>query len=266
MDLGIAGRVALVSGATSGLGLAAAIALATEGARVAICGRDEGRLAAAARQVADAAATYRAAAGGAPRDAADEVRARADRVDLRDHDAVRRWVDTVAADLGEPGIVLSNAGGPPAGPVTAFDLAAYRDAVELCLLAHIGFVQATLPRLRAAGWGRILLVASETVRTPRPQYGLSNTVRPGLVGYARSLVPEIGPDGVTINVLAPGYHRTPALTRQFADPEAGLARIAAGIAVGRLGDPADFAATAAFLASDRANFITGSTVLVDGGG
>ncbi|WP_344319822.1 SDR family oxidoreductase, partial [Actinocatenispora thailandica] len=190
---------------------------------------------------------------------------RADRVDLRDHDAVRRWVDTVATDLGGPDIVVSNAGGPPAGPVTAFDLAAYRDAVELCLLAHIGFVQATLPRLRAAGWGRILLVASETVRRPRPQYGLSNTVRPGLVGYAKSLVPEIGPDGVTINVLAPGYHRTPALTRQFDDPAASLARIAAGVPVGRVGDPADFGATAAFLAGNQAAFITGSTILVDGG-
>ncbi|MEV0840225.1 SDR family oxidoreductase [Actinocatenispora sera] len=254
MDLGIAGRVALVSGATSGLGLAVAIALAAEGARVAISGRDEQRLAAAADRVA--------AAAGRPDPSG---RVRADRVDLRDQDAVRGWIDAVATDLGEPGIVVSNAGGPPAGPVTAFGLDAYRDAVELCLLAHIGFVQAVLPRLRAAGWGRILLVASETIRQPRPQYGLSNTVRPGLVGYAKSLVPEIGPDGVTINVLAPGYHRTPALTRQFTDPEAGLARIAAGIPVGRLGDPDDFAATAAFLASDRAGFITGSTVLVDGG-
>ncbi|GID16315.1 SDR family oxidoreductase [Actinocatenispora rupis] len=259
MDLGIAGRVALVSGATSGLGRAVAVALAAEGARVAICGRDEHRLAAAAARVTDAAAAYRAG------DAPERGCVRADRVDLRDHDAVRGWIDAVATDLGGPDIVVSNAGGPPAGPVTAFDLAAYRDAVELCLLAHIGFVQAALPRMRAAGWGRILLVASETVRQPRPQYGLSNTVRPGLVGYAKSLVPEIAPDGVTINVLAPGYHRTPALTGQFDDPDAGLARIAAGIPVGRIGDPDDFAATAAFLASERAGFITGSTVLVDGG-
>jgi 3-oxoacyl-[acyl-carrier protein] reductase len=256
VDLGIAGRVALVSGATSGLGLAVATALAAEGARVAICGRNEQRLAAAADQVAAAAATHRAGGAGS---------VRADRVDLRDQAAVRGWIDAVATDLGEPAIVVSNAGGPPAGPVTAFGLDAYREAVELCLLAHIGFVQATLPGLRAAGWGRILLVASETIRAPRPQYGLSNTVRPGLAGYAKSLVPEIGPDGVTINVLAPGYHRTPALTSQFADPDAGLADIAATIPVGRLGAPADFAATAAFLASTHAGFITGSTILVDGG-
>ena len=249
MDLGIAGRVAMVSGASGGLGLAIATELAAEGAHVAICGRDRDRLSGAVEVI----------------DSAGPGQVRADRIDLRDTDAVRGWVDDVSDGLGGPHILVSNAGGPPAGPVTAFDLAAYRDALELCLLAHIGLVQAALPRLRAAGWGRILLVASETVRQPKPGYGLSNTVRPGLVGFAKSLVPEVGPDGVTVNVLAPGYHRTAALESQFADPGAGLAGIAAGIPVGRLGAPADLAAAAAFLASDRAGFITGTTLLVDGG-
>ncbi|WP_255955004.1 SDR family NAD(P)-dependent oxidoreductase [Streptomyces odontomachi] len=249
MDLGIAGRVALVSGASSGLGRAIATTLAAEGAHVAICGRDADRLASAADEVA----------------AAGSGRVRADQVDVRDHDAVRDWVDAVAADLGGLHIVVTNAGGPPAGPVTAFDLPAYRAAVELSLLSHIGMVQTALPHLRAAGWGRVLLVASETIRQPRPQYGLSNTVRPGLLGFAKSLVPEVGPDGITVNVLAPGYHRTGTLEAQFADPDKGLAEIAATLPVRRLGTPADLAATAAFLASDRAGFITGSTVLVDGG-
>ncbi len=249
MDLGITGRVALVSAASSGLGLAAACELAAEGAHVAICGRDTDRLAAAAREV----------------DAAGPGRVLADQVDMRDGAAVAAWVTRVEAELGGLHIVVSNAGGPPPGPVTGFDLAAYRDALELCLLSHIGLVQTALPRLKAAGWGRVLIIASETVRQPKPRYGLSNTVRPGLVGFAKSLVVELGPAGVTVNVLAPGYHRTPALESQFADPDAGLAEIAAGVPLGRVGAPADLGAAAAFLASERAGFITGVTLLVDGG-
>ncbi len=249
MDLGIAGRVALVSAGSSGLGLATARELAAEGAHVAICGRDPDRLAAAAREI----------------DAAGPGRVLADQVDMRDGAAVADWVARVDAELGGLHIVVSNAGGPPPGPVTGFDLDAYRDALELCLLSHIGLVQAAVPRLCAAGWGRVLIIASETVRQPKPRYGLSNTVRPGLVGFAKSLVAELGPAGVTVNVLAPGYHRTPALESQFADPDAGLGEIAAGIPLGRVGAPADLAAAAVFLASERAGFITGVTLLVDGG-
>jgi 3-oxoacyl-[acyl-carrier protein] reductase len=110
------------------------------------------------------------------------------------------------------------------------------------------------------------MIASETVKQPIPRYGLSNVVRVGLVGFAKSLVHELGAAGVTVNVLAPGYHRTPAVERQLgADPDATLAGFVSGIPLGRLGDAADFGAVAAFLAGDQAGFVTGEVLLVDGG-
>ena len=246
MDLGLSGKVALVAAATSGLGLAIARELAAEGADVAICGRDPGRLAAARTEV----------------DKAGPGRVLAAQVDVRDHAGAAAWVERTAAELGGPHIVVTNAGGPPRGPVLGFDIAAYRDAVELCVLSHIALVHAALPHVRRAGWGRILLVASETARQPTPRYGLSSTVRPALLGFAKTLVRELGPGEITVNVLAPGYHRTPALEGLA---EADLEAIAETIPIGRLGRPEDFGAAAAFLAGDKARFITGTTLVVDGG-
>lgn len=250
MDLGLAGRVALVAGASSGLGRAVAGSLAAEGCALSICGRDPDRLAGAADEL-------RAAGPG-------KVLARV--LDVTDEAAVRDWVGATVAEYGALHVVVTNGGGPPPGPVESFGLAEYRRAVDTTLLPHIGLTLAALPHLRAAGWGRVLLVASETVRQPIPRYGLSSTVRPGLLGFARSLVYSLADSGVTVNVLAPGYHDTGGLRRQFgerADEE--LARIGAQIPVGRVGRTADFGAVAAFLASDAAGFITGTTLLVDGG-
>ncbi|MFD8492677.1 SDR family oxidoreductase [Amycolatopsis sp. NPDC059657] len=250
MDLGLAGKAALVAAGTSGLGLGTAVALAREGANVALCGRDPDRLAAAAATV-DAAGTGRVLASA---------------VDVTDESAVAAWVDATVAELGGVQVVVTNGAGPPPGPVTAFGLADYRAALETSLLPHIGLALATLPHLRAAGRGRLLMIASETVKQPIPRYGLSNVVRVGLVGFAKSLVRELGSAGVTVNVLAPGYHRTPAVERQLgADPENRLAEFIADIPLGRLGDAADFGAVAAFLAGDQAGFVTGEVLLVDGG-
>lgn len=249
MDLGLTGRVALVCGATSGLGAAVAAALAEAGCALSICGRDRDRLRRAAASLAEVA--------GRP------VLARA--VDVTDEAGVAGWVAETVAELGGLHVVVTNSGGPPPGPVEQFDVEAYRQAVDTAVLPHIGLALAALPHLRAAGWGRLLMIASETVRQPIPRYGLSSTVRPALLGFARSMAQSLSSSGVTINVLAPGYHDTEGLRRQFDGDSAGLAAMAEAIPVGRLGRPADFGAVAAFLASDAASFITGTTLLVDGG-
>ena len=150
MDLGLDGKVALVAGASSGLGLAVARELAAEGCHVAIGARDHARAEAAAAEF-----------GG-----------QATAVDVRDQEAVRRWVDRTVEAFGALHVVVANAGGPPPGPATAHPLGAYRDAVELNLLSSIGLVQAALPHLRAAGWGRILFVTSIAVKKPIPNLEL----------------------------------------------------------------------------------------------
>lgn len=250
MDLGLTGRVALVAGGTSGLGLAAATELAREGAHVSVCGRDPDRLAAAVSTV----------------DAAGPGRVLGTVADVRSDADVAGWVDRTVSGLGGLHVVLSNAGGPPAGPVESFTVADHRAALETALLPHVRVVLAALPHLRAAGWGRILLVASETVRQPIAEYGLSAESRLGLLGFARSLVQSLGDAGITVNVLAPGYHRTPGLERQWGDRvEERLAAAAAQIPLGRVGRPAEFGAVAAFLAGEPAAFVTGTVLLLDGG-
>jgi 3-oxoacyl-[acyl-carrier protein] reductase len=259
MDLGLAGKVAMIAGGSSGIGLAIAAELLREGATVAICGRDPGRLAAARAEL-----SARSSGNIGTGEADTAV------VDVRDNAAVRSWVARTAAKHGSLHIVVTNAGGPPAGATTDFDIDDYRAAVELSLLSHIGLAQAALPHLRAAGWGRILMIASETIRQPIPEYALSNVARPGLVGYAKTLARELGDSEVTVNVLAPGYTATAPVLDHLpagADRDAALRDIAikAGIPLRRVAEPEEIAAMAAFLVSARASFVTGTVQVVDGG-
>lgn len=256
MDLGLEGKVALVAGGSSGLGLATARELAAEGAQVAIGARDPDRLAAAERDLKEGA----------------RGRVHATSVDITDREAARRWVDEVAADLGALHIVVVSGGSPPMGTASQFTADEYRAALDTVLLPAVGLAHAALPHLRAAGWGRMLFIASETATLPLPMLTLSGVTRAALTRFAQSLAAEVGREGITVNVLAPGATRTPMVERAAVrlsgggDVEAQLRVMGQHTAVGRVGTAEEFAAVAAFLASERASYVTGGVHLIDGGG
>ncbi|MDR7275429.1 SDR family NAD(P)-dependent oxidoreductase [Catenuloplanes atrovinosus] len=252
MDLGLHGRTAMVAAATSGIGLAIARRLAREGATVAICGRDPDRLRDAVRELKELA---HGAAHGTT-------------LDVTDHTAVSAWVDEIATAHGGPHVVVANAGSPPEGGADRFGLADYRAALDLHLLSAVALTRAALPRMRAAGYGRIIFNTSLAARQPIPGLALSNTVRPAIVGYAKSLVHELAEAGeraVTVNVLAPGMTRTPALQAWADRLDGGLAGLSADIPLGRPAEPDEIAAAAAYLASSLAASTTGVVLPVDGG-
>jgi 3-oxoacyl-[acyl-carrier protein] reductase len=258
VDLGLANKVALIAGGSSGIGLASATELAAEGAHVAICGRDPGRLAAAERSLKKAARGRVSTAS----------------VDISDPKAARRWVEETAADFGALHILLVSGGSPPVGPASAFGLAEYESAVGSALFPPVGLALAALPHLRAARWGRLLFVASETASVPIPSLALSGVARAAIVRFAQAMAAELGRDGITVNVLAPALTRTPPIERAAerlaaqtpgSDAEAQLRAMGQHNAIGRIARPEEVAAVAVFLASERASFVTGGVHPIDGG-
>ncbi len=196
----------------------------------------------------------------------------ASKIDITDSQAAARWVDDAAAELGALHIVLVSGGSPPFGAATGFDLDAYRGAVDQVLMSAVGLTLAALPRLRAAKWGRLLYIASETACVPVPALALSGVTRAALVRFAQGVAADVGRDGITVNVLAPGGTRTPPMERKAASMAAAGGDVGAQLhamgqhsALGRLAHPAEIAAMATFLASERASFITGGVHLIDGG-
>jgi 3-oxoacyl-[acyl-carrier protein] reductase len=251
MDLGLNDKVIAIAGGTSGLGRATAEAMLAEGATVAVCGRDPDKVKDAGDSGMDAQV-----------------------VDVTDTDAATEWIHGIAERHGALHVLVANAGGPPAGTATTFDLKGYGDAINLSLLSQINLVQAALPHLQEAGWGRVLFITSKSVKQPVPGLALSNTARAGILGYAKSLIADLAQQdrdagrtgAITINVLAPGMTRTARLESLAGDDvEAGIDAMATAIPVGRVGRPEEFAAAATFLASERASFINGVVLLVDGG-
>jgi 3-oxoacyl-[acyl-carrier protein] reductase len=243
MDLGLRGRRAAVAAASSGLGLATARALAAEGVRVAICGRDPHRLAAALDQLPDDAVALPADVGSAQ--------------------GAAEFVEEATAVLGGGiDILVPNAGGPPPGDFGSTDLDAYLPALELNLLSTVAMCKAAVPAMCEQGWGRVVAITSSTVRQPSPTLILSNTARAGATAFLKTLAREVAPKGVTVNSVQPGLHDTDRLRRLYGgDPAAAAAQVPTG-AIGR---PDDFGAVVAFLCSEAARFVTGVAVPVDGG-
>lgn len=245
MDLNIGGRRAAVAASSSGLGFATARALAADGVRVAICGRDEQRLHSAVESLRS--------------DGADVVGIPADVSTL---EGGRRFVAEASDALGGVDILVANAGGPPAGGFDATASDEYAKAFELSALSTIGMCEAAVPAMRQAGWGRVVAITSATVRQPTPNLMLSTMARAGLTGFLKSLALEIAADGVTVNSIQPGSHDTERLRTLYGGD---VSRAAADVPMGHVGDAAQFGQVAAFLCSEPASFITGVAVPVDGG-
>jgi 3-oxoacyl-[acyl-carrier protein] reductase len=239
MDFGLRGRTAIVCGASSGMGLAVAEALAAEGANVAMFARRRDTL---ERE-------------------ADRIGALAVRGDVTVPNDLVRLVERTVDAFGGVDILVNNSGGPPAGPAAGVSDDAVGDAVELLLLSAIRLTNLCLPYLEKSGRGRIVNIESSSVRAPLDNLALSNAVRPGVVGWMKTLAHEVGPKGITVNTIAPGRIDTERLRSIYGDSSPPVADIPAG----RLGDTAEIAAVVCFLASDRAGYVTGAVVPVDGG-
>jgi 3-oxoacyl-[acyl-carrier protein] reductase len=240
MDLGIEGKVALVTGASKGLGFGVASALAREGASVAVASRSEERIRQAAASIGATPFVH----------------------DTADADAAGELVRQVESQLGPVDILVTNSGGPPASPdALSFSHEQWRSAYELLLLGALALVESVLPGMRERNWGRVLSLSSGVAREPIPVLVLSSAHRAGLLAALKTIARQVAPDGVTINTLLPGVIATDRAKELGADSPERLATVPAG----RLGTVDEFAAAAAFLCSEPAGYITATTLLVDGG-
>jgi 3-oxoacyl-[acyl-carrier protein] reductase len=257
MDLGIKGKVAMVAAASQGLGFAIAKALAAEGARVSIAARKEETIRAAAERIAEqtgAEVSWSVA-------------------DVGSAEAIDAWHRATLERLGGVDMLVTNSGGPPAGPASGFDDAAWQGAFELLVLSAVRTVRIVAPSMEARGGGSILMLTSSSVKNPIPNLGLSNVIRPAVSALVKTLADEFATKKIRVNQLMPGRIATERLTylddanakRAGITLEEQRKRSAAAIPLGRYGEPAEFAQAAAFLLSGAAGYITGATLQVDGG-
>jgi 3-oxoacyl-[acyl-carrier protein] reductase len=257
MNLGLEGKVALVTAASRGLGAATATALAREGARVAICARNQEPLVATSHRIAQATGA--------------EVLAVV--ADVSQAAEVEKLVATTVERWGRLDVLVSNAGGPPAGNFLDLDQDDWEQACQLTLMSVVRLCYAAVPLMRQQGRGSILAVTSLSVKQPLDNLILSNSLRLGVIGRVKSLSNELAADGIRVNAICPGWTHTERVEQllQAHSAKSGLtveaeaARITAGIPLGRMADPEEFARAAVFLASPAASFITGVSLLVDGG-
>lgn len=257
MDLGLKGKVALVSGASKGLGFAVAKALAAEGASVSISSRDEAAIGAAARRI-------EAETGAAVLSMA---------VDVRDKAAIERWIAGAAETFGGIDALMTNSGGPPAGDAVSFDDAAWQDAADLLLFSTIRMIRAALPHMERRGGGAILVSTSSSVKEPVPNLGLSTVLRSSVSALSKTLAIELAARKIRVNQIIPGRIDTDRVRHldEVNAKKAGVtadqakARAIAAIPLGRYGQPDEFGRVGAFLLSDAASYMTGATIQVDGG-
>jgi 3-oxoacyl-[acyl-carrier protein] reductase len=257
MDLGLKGRVAVVGASSRGLGKACALELARQGATVVICARHVAELQSAAQEI----------------EAATGAEVLYLEVDLTQPDQIRHLADEVLRRYGHIDVLVTNNGGPPAGYFGDFDDSDFLAAHELTLMCAVRLIRAVLPAMRVQHWGRIINITSVSVKQPIDNLLLSNIYRAGVVGLAKTLSQQVAAEGITINNVAPGYTRTNRVLElaearaagQGKSAEEVLAEQAADYPMQRMGEPEELAALVAFLASERASYITGTTVQVDGG-
>jgi 3-oxoacyl-[acyl-carrier protein] reductase len=257
MNLGLKGRAAIVTAASSGLGKATAMQLASEGAAIAINARGEEKLKHAAEEIRSATGVEVIAIAGS----------------MTEEQDIRRLVSEAKSHFGRIDILVTNAGGPPPGYFSDFTSEHYRDAVELNLISTINLCREAVPHMRERGWGRIVAITSIAAKQPVENLILSNTARAGVLGFMKSLSQQVAADAITVNTVCPGYHLTERLKslahltsqNEGVAVEDVYARWAASAPIKRIGDPEEFAAVVAFLCSEQASFITGTAIQIDGG-
>ncbi|HEX7330840.1 MAG TPA: SDR family oxidoreductase [Pyrinomonadaceae bacterium] len=257
MDLGLKNKVALVAAGSRGLGRAVAEELAAEGASLVLCARDSRTLDETAAAIAKNSNAHVLAVPA----------------DVTVTDDIKRVVETGTERFGRIDILVTNAGGPPAGRFEQLTHEQWEEAIRLTLFSAIELTRQVLPGMKERRWGRILNITSIAVKQPVENLLLSNSLRAGLTGFARTLANEVAAEGITVNNILPGYTRTERLdelAQMMAEKQGISADEFRGkwekeIPMGRLGEPREFAALAAFLVSERASYITGTSIQVDGG-
>jgi len=257
MDLQLNSKTALVTGSSRGLGYATALGLAREGCRVAINGRDETKVAAAAQAIAKETGEKVIGLPG----------------DVSDPDVPDRLVGEAARAFGGLDILITNAGGPPAGVFDSFDEAAWQKAIDLSLMSHVRLIKAALPHLKQSKAASVLTVTSYSVKQPIPNLVLSNSIRAATVGLTKSLALELGAEGIRFNSILPAWTETERVydlmksraTQNKTTVEAEISKQSKDSPLGRMGRPEEFANAAVFLVSPAASYITGVMLTVDGG-
>lgn len=257
MDLGLEGKVTVVAAASQGIGRAVAAALSREGAKVAICSRDQTRVETAASAIS--------------RETGGEVLAV--RADVTKPDDIRNFVGKVMEAYGTIHVLVTNAGGPPPGEFADVSEEAWYSTFDLTFMSAVRLIRECLPYMRKAEWGRIIAMTSLSVKQPLDNLILSNAIRLAVVGMARSLSKDLAPYNITVNIVGPGFIGTDRLGELFearARKEGKSVKeveadVVSAIPVGRLGTPEELANLVAFLASERASYITGNLIQADGG-